>query len=203
MTFGSAFHCMILEPEEFEKRFVVLDRRTKDGKEKANIAEQSGLSVITQSDLENIKGMQESLRSHPQFKTCFEQRESVEEVVYWNESFSGKNVKAKARVDFTTKDFVYDLKTTDKPDLNFRWSIKDFGYDRQAMWYLDGTKKQDFIFIAVQKKEPYDIGFYTLSQTIKDKACQRIIKAINEMHECERTQTWPHLNNGQVIEIGE
>jgi exodeoxyribonuclease VIII len=203
MVFGSAFHCMILEPECFYERFVVLDRRTKDGKEKAATAESRGISVITQSDLENIQGMQESLRSHPEFKKAYGQIESVEKVLSWNETISGQNIKAKGRLDFTTKDFIWDLKTTDKPDLSFRYSIKDFGYDRQAVWYLDAEKKLDFIFIAVQKKEPYDVGFYTLSETMKQKARDTIKVAIENMKRYEKENFWPHLNQGQIITIGE
>ena len=204
MIFGSAFHTKILEPKIFNDRFVVADRRTTIGKEKAKYCESIGQKIITDTDYQTILAMEESLFYHPTFRTLYEQRTSVEEAMFWNETISGKNRKAKGRLDFATNDSICDLKTTDKPDLSFRYSIKDFGYHRQAAWYLDAKKdKKFFIFIAIQKKPPFDIGLYTLSDVVLDKARLEIKDAIEKLEICEELGIYPSLNGNKITEIGE
>lgn len=51
MVFGSAFHCAVLERDEYAKRYVIFegDRRTKAGKEAYESLQTSGATIITLS----------------------------------------------------------------------------------------------------------------------------------------------------------
>ena len=58
MIAGSALHCFVLEPHEFDARYIVapkVDRRTKEGKEifEAFSQQAAGRDVLTQADFEN------------------------------------------------------------------------------------------------------------------------------------------------------
>ena len=65
MKFGTLFHAMCLEPEEFTTQFkVVEDKRTKKGKELALEYEAKGITVITPQDAALADNMLSSIMAN-------------------------------------------------------------------------------------------------------------------------------------------
>ena len=62
------------------------------------------------------------------------------------------------------KKVIIDLKTTrDSSPESFRRSAYNYGYDRQAAFYLDGFKADEFWFLVIEKESPYRVGIYKAS----------------------------------------
>ena len=70
-------------------------------------------------------------------------------------------VKMKCMVDADLPNIICDIKTCEDSSADgFRRAARKFHYDLQAANYIDITGKGAFIFIAVEKKAPYNIGIY-------------------------------------------
>ena len=68
MAFGSAYHCFMLETDDFYNRFAILppgfDGRTKAGKDLMQQASESGKPIITDDEYSTIAEMSYNLANH-------------------------------------------------------------------------------------------------------------------------------------------
>ena len=192
MVLGSALHCAVLEHETFNERYIVepdVDKRTKAGKEKYNafvkeMEEKGNPIILTQTQVDTINRMTESLSTHPRINSLFETGQA-ETTIFWEENL----LPCKCRPDWIINrgEFVVDLKTTsDASPEGFAKSIANFRYHVQDAWYSRGIevaygeRPEAFIFLAVENKPPFNVGIYSLNQDSKDEgwmvACQDLEK---------------------------
>ena len=190
MTFGSAYHCFVLEPDKFDKEYYVFDdsaicgaliakgakspRATNDYKtwEKQEMSFSDGKVLLDKEDFEKIKAMKYRLFSHPYAKMLLTNGEpevgiggvlqtSVGEI---NIKFKPDYLKPKRRV-------IVDLKTCADASIDgFTRAAADMDYHIQAAFYSDmielmtGDKmQQTFIFIAQEKKKPFAFNLFECS----------------------------------------
>ncbi|PQA58933.1 hypothetical protein C5O19_04545 [Siphonobacter curvatus] len=135
-TFGRALHATLLEP---------------------NVPQ---IEVHT-ADQERLALLEKNLRSHKAFN-WYRQYSKKEHAQLFTDPAT--DLLCKARLDMVYQNrVVLDLKTTSAHSYqDFINQCHNLEYDRQAAFYLDslgGTGKQ-FIFVGVQKKEPYDIFWF-------------------------------------------
>jgi signal transduction histidine kinase len=150
---GSLVHTIALEPEEVRNRYAVLPKvnmRTNEGKEKAAdflaSAESAGLEVISEDVFIKARRMAKSMMAHPEFERLLKAENGHSEVtVIWIDQETG--LKCKARCDRLVPVLggaaVLDIKTTDKID-RLKWSVLDYGYDRQEAHYSEGLRAVGF-----------------------------------------------------------
>jgi hypothetical protein len=212
MTFGSAFHCMILEKDKFEDLYYVmpkLDKRTKAGKEE--FAKHTELAedkiVITTQQYSKILAMEEAIKNNKTMSNLFTMNDSVSETVnVWEEKVQcddGKNytVKCKSLIDLRidSEDLVVDLKTTTSVAA-FTSSIRKFGYDRQAAYYLRGLQanghvSQDarFVFAVVEKEAPFEIAMFELDASVMEVANTEIDNLLKTYQQCKVENFYPKM----------
>ncbi len=90
-----------------------------------------------------------------------------------------------------------DIKTTENAEMTeFSKSIAEYGYDRQAAWYLDGAKAckipiNHFMIIPVEKKEPFGVSVHPVSLDAIEQGrdCNRLL--IREIARCFEVGVWP------------
>ncbi|HFS4330758.1 TPA: PD-(D/E)XK nuclease-like domain-containing protein, partial [Escherichia coli] len=92
LDLGTAFHCRVLEPEEFSNRFIVapeFNRRTNSGKEeeKAFLREcaSTGKTVITAEEGRKIELMYQSVMALPLGQWLVESAGHAESSIYWED----------------------------------------------------------------------------------------------------------------------
>ena len=175
--FGTLVHKMILEPEDVEKEFIKMPEfnlRTKAGKEeKAKFEEENkDKIVISPTDWERAEKMA---------KNVLAIAGNLIKKGKCEESFLAKDeygLMRKARPDcyIEALGVVIDIKTTQstKP-YDFQKSIYEYRYHYQAYWYLKtlelaGKKANQFIFIAVEKKEPFMVRLFRISEDAINRA---------------------------------
>ena len=170
MAIGRAVHMLALEPENFEKTFVVqtesFDRRTKAGKEAYEVfkKEARGRSILRLEDFQQISSIADAISSHPIWKRF--KGGSVEHSVYWDYQDS---IRQRARPDYFTDDMIIDLKTTGYLK-GFDRSVFRYGYHRQAAMQLDGLeaidgKRRQFVLFTVEKDAPYLTSVFALDES--------------------------------------
>lgn len=182
---GSMIHCLILEPENFDKEFAVapkVDLRTTKGKKvwADFVAEHDGKIIIKSDDYENCSALAKSVLANEYVQKLLEG--GVSEVSMFREmEFDGVMYKGKCRPDRYIPDrrTIVDVKScVDASPKAFARDIAKFGYHIQAPWYKELSNVDTFIFLAVEKTAPYMVGIYELDLTDEELGLDLCKKAL-------------------------
>jgi exodeoxyribonuclease VIII len=97
LDMGTALHCLLLEPDEFDKRFIVapeFNRRTTAGKEDEAAflrdVEGMGMTVMTAEQGRKLNIMRNSAMAHPAARWILESSGHCESSMYWNDDETGE-----------------------------------------------------------------------------------------------------------------
>ena len=219
---GSAAHCAVLEPTTLLDRYTLrpygIDRRTKEGKiafaefEAAN----SGKTIMTAEEFAWVHEMNAAVQLHPLASQLLA---AGQPELSWRVQPSG-SLALQCRTDWFNpagcelsggRPYVADLKTVESLDSdafrNFERACFSFGYHRQAGFYLPliteiiGSPVFDFLFIVVEKAEPYGVAVYRLSDAATARGHDETITDLIRLQACIKDQQWPNLPN-DLREIG-
>lgn len=211
MQLGTAFHSMLLEPQDFERTYVVapkFDKRTKEGKAgwEAFQAEHGGKQFIDQEQLDQLLAMAHSVRQHPAANALLTGAPGRAELsVYWQDAITGE--LCRCRPDFWRQDgIIVDVKTTDDASQEeFSRSLVKWRYHVQAPWYLDGTTAahqaghapkgwsapKAFAFLVVEKKPPYAVAVYVLDAESMALGRAEYRTDLDKLAACMKSGEWP------------
>lgn len=175
--FGSYLHSLVLTPDIAESDYFVLDERlrpqpdknyqTKDNQlwKSATLAQvaASGKELVTLEEHQRAMECKNAIRRSGLANETMDSVGVHERLVEWCDDATG--IRCKARIDKTRdKGRIVDLKSTrDASKRNFLRSIVDYGYHRQAAFYLDGSVAKEFRIIAVESQAPFGVAVYDLS----------------------------------------
>lgn len=198
--FGAAFHCAILEPDDFHRRYARFDgdRRTKDGKAEYAALQAAGLTTLSGDDWQAIAAMREAVMAHPVASHLIEN--SIHEFAYaWKDPDTGAACKGIADIVMPTAGglVLADLKTTtDASEEAFRLAIARYHYHRQAAFYLDGFGARAVNVIAVEKAPPYGVMVYRIPPHVLavGRAAYKPLAALYQG--CVESGKWPCYDTG-------
>lgn len=191
LQFGSAGHCLLLEPEMFPELYVRapegLNQRGKTGKKRwAEYEEQHpGKILLRTGEWERLENIRKVFEIHPQIKKLWKNG-SAEVSLFWQDSEFA--LDCKARLDWFDADsaIIVDLKFTNNiAKAGVQKPIQDF-YAVQASWYVRAvtqltTKVPDFFFIFIEKYAPHLIRICSVSAEDLKHGQQKIECAIKNM----------------------
>lgn len=212
MLLGRACHAAVFESERYNRDFVIapqVDRRTKEGKAKFQclLDSNQGKTILSEEDGETITGIIHSFRAHS-FYDYIKQGCGYPELSYY---WKAQGFLCKARFDWITSinpnreegRIIFDLKTTEYgvTPQEVKRTILSMGYDIQAAWYQTAIPDARFIFIFAEKKPPYAIGLYELSDGMKERANEKIDYYLNIHSRCVAEQNWPPFQENEVITL--
>ncbi len=212
---GSAFHCLGLEPQEFDRRYFVrtCDGTTKQGRKESADAKDKGLTLLPQKMGEQCRNMAASARRHPLLRAALAAPDAQAECsVYWSEIWEGVEIPCKARIDLTATvpgfgRVLIDLKSTEDASLDgFPHSLWKYGYHRQGAWYRHGAAKAGiasdvFVLLAVEKEAPYLVTAANIAESAQALALEEIRGALTLYAACETSGVWPGYTTDLVTEI--
>ena len=215
MVLGSAFHKIVLEPETFDKEFMIMphfDRRTKEGRlgyeNLMNKVQGECITLITKEQYDTICGMRDSIMSNPYARKLI--NGNIEQSMYFTDDLT--KVECKCRPDVWRKVadrvVITDLKSAKSvmPNDFMRDCVK-YHYDLQTAMYRDGASKVlgvpkdniDFVFIAVEKKPPYLLNIMQADTYVIQKGEADFREYIGTYKECLETQNWYGYNGKDNI----
>ena len=166
MQVGTAIHCAVLEPEKFDREYVILndckDRRQKEYK---NAVKEHGVErVLLKSDHENITNMKAAIYGNDAARELLELDGWCEVSGFSYDEETG--VGLRHRFDKLTKCGIgVDLKKTQSvhPD-EISKTVSKYGYHMQQALYSDGYRDisgeqlKAFYFIFVEEKYPHQVA---------------------------------------------
>ena len=212
MFLGSAFHTIVLEPDLFEKEYIVesanapkrptaIQRNAKKPSTQTLDAiayweefdkKANGKNLISIEDYDRLTIMRKRIFAHPAANTILNMTGICEQSYQWKDSETGEICKS--RPDFHTDDgsLIVDLKTTsDASELGFQKSVHNFRYHVQAGWYLRSLKEaEQFVFIAVESKPPYLVAVYNASPDMINAGNRVANKDLATLAQCRKTNKW-------------
>jgi len=209
MEFGTALHRAVLEPKKFETAYAVppkVDRRTKEGKAAWEEWVSRGYVPISQEDMDTLFWMRDSVMGHPKIGPLLQKAEG-EISCFSRDQETG--LLLKCRFDALVKDLgiALDLKTTqDATPEEFARSIEKFKYYVQDPFYRNvggdalGTKIRGFLFVAMEKKAPYQVQAYLLSEEDIALGEIQIRKGLDLLKKCLDSGEFPGYSN-EIQEI--
>lgn len=191
LTFGRAFHCMILEPPEYEKRFAAYDG-VRRGKAYDEFKAKETRTVLTEDEEQTLYSMREAVSANPAACGLIDACET--EVVFRH--MCNGNLARQCRVDgITPFGSIIDLKSAQTIE-EFRANFKRYGYHRQAAWYrrlvaaVTGDGELDFTFVVVEKKAPYRCEMFRLDEESATAADREIDDAVERLERCLESNQW-------------
>jgi len=207
MILGSATHCAVLEPDEFEKRYCLAIDASKNSNAWKQFALECSANDTTPLDvdqMEAVRGMRESLRSHPEVKRALSKQGHSEVSAWWRDPKT--QVLCKCRPDYVADVssrhgagvLLLDLKTTaDASRASFAKSIANFGYHTQADWYTRGysiasdADVMSMLFVVVESSYPFACAAYVLDPDALVEAAALNRDALARYAQCMADDKWP------------
>lgn len=202
MRYGAMLHCLVLEPQDFENRYYILDdaticiqiggakpRATNAYKEwKAGIIEEaSGKIIVEPGEYQTAKITADNIhynRASRKILDICPQREKPVEWEYMNFRFKGYK-------DGEGERAIFDLKVM--PDANpekvDREIVNRWLYVQAAMYiYGTGEGAKDYYIIAVDKKS--GICVKQLHKNLIEQGMDEYDKLIKQFNHCILTDAW-------------
>ena len=164
MKLGTAVHQMLLEPEDFDDIYYVIDKidkRTKAGKEAySNQIELAKNKIVLESDMFYI--IKEIVKSFNKNKLAKQYTRGEMELSHYTK-FNGIYVRVRPDCINKMANYISDVKTCqDNSPEGFKRDVYKWGYHLQAAFYMDVCGIDNFKFIAVTTTYPYTCEVHTL-----------------------------------------
>jgi hypothetical protein len=198
MNLGNAVHTLALEENKFDDEFYICTQATKPRRGSAPhekmMAEAQGKIVLTRDEyLQAVmmaKAIKEDEYAAPLLEGCL-----IERSIYFTHKETGLLVKA--RPDAFSGSIVCDLKTTaDAREHKFQTSAMAYGYFIQAAIVKNamesiGTPMDEFVFICVEKEEPYAVASYVTKPEALEYGDKQFNDLMRGLKQCMDSNKWP------------
>lgn len=219
LTFGNQYHEMILEPEEFEEKYVVMpnfaampENKTKTGAQSTSWASifakdnkkffeeeaaLNGQEVIAREQYD--KGLRICEAVHDNY--VFQQlaKDCVREVTLFGEL---EGVPCKSRLDLAGDPGIIDIKGTRScAPKQFGRSFCDLSYGFQMafyreMYYQNVGFRPPVYIIAVETDDDFDCCAYEVPDQLLDDNLTRVKLALRDYKTAKAYNRWPGVDRG-------
>jgi exodeoxyribonuclease VIII len=204
MKLGTLAHCAILEPEEFDKRYIVvpegINRTTKEGKQLWADLLATGREPVKSETWYQVLGMAQAVMRHPLYALI---RDAVKEKpLFWQCKDTGVQCRALPDVliapcDAWPNGLILDLKTTgDIAPETFARRVWDgdmliqAGYYSQAFYAAYGCWPV-FGWIAVETDRPHAVKFYAATESQIEYGNAECLRLLRIYADCAAADNWP------------
>jgi PDDEXK-like domain of unknown function (DUF3799) len=201
LKIGTLTHMAALQPQQYDKTVRVapdVDRRTKDGKaiwEAFTATLEPHQMAIKKDESDMIQSMalaaSEALKSR--IPDADKGKWHVEEPLY--STYKGKPIKGRPDLVIEFADglkIIVDIKTTkDASPKAFAKDVSNFKYYLQDAWYKQLTGATRFLFIALEKVEPFDYAIYELDEDAINLGRGQMDLAMDIFSNCMTFQNYP------------
>lgn len=204
LDMGTALHCLLLEPEEFDKRFIVapqFNRRSNQGKsdEEAFMRDVAGMgmTVMDAEQGRRLQLMRDSAMAHPAARWMLEAEGYSEASMYWIDEETGELCRTRPDRYLKQHPVIVDVKKVADMD-RFARHVEEFRYHVQDAMYREGAlrttgKPHGFFFIAVSETIDcgrYPVRVFELDAPDIDAGHALFRRDLNTYHQCRTSDDW-------------
>lgn len=207
MQMGTALHMALLEPDLFAARVgtALATPKTSKAAKEAHAAHDAQYDlVLPAGDMEKVHAMREVALQHPVIRRIAETITAREQSIFQTDPDRG--LELKIRPDALTRPgWLIDIKTTtDASNGKFKWSIRDYGYDHQAAYYLKvlrlaGMDPRGQLMVLLESEAPFASRVIRLPDDAINRAAENNEYTLDSIAECTRMfgpgRPWPAYEN--------
>ena len=202
---GSAVHAMLLEPEKNLVTQGPETRRGKDWKDLKDATDFAGKILLPKKEYHLAESMSQSAMFTEHVNKLLTDKLLIAEANFFvHDKDSGLDLKCRPDGLLTHKRTMFDIKTCqDASPTGFAKAVRDYGYDIQASFYkhvmaLEGIPIKDFLFICIEKTNPFIVQVHKLSDEYLNHAHVRMIDTLRRILLADLLQSygtgWPEVN---------
>lgn len=205
LQLGRAVHCLALEPDDFNNRYVKSpDCRRGTNEWKGLCALHPGKEILKPAEYEEVFSIGSAIRTHPEAAKLLDGGLS-EVTLVWDDKATG--MKCKARLDGWNQKLgaIVDIKTCqDASPHSFAAALEERKYRRQGAWYETGAREvglqvKDVYFIAVEKEPPYYVAVYRLSREVIELSKLENAELLSRIKAHHQANYWPGYTEGSPV----
>jgi len=204
LDMGTALHCITLEPEEFDKRFIkapYFNRKTNAGKEAEaeflNDCMSTGKTVLDHADHRKLMLMRDSTFAHPAARFLLNADGYQEASIYWDDEETGELCRIRPDKYLSGQPVIVDVKKVADMD-RFARHVEEFRYHVQHAMYCDGFFQHfyeypQFVFIAVSETIDcgrYPVRVFELEAEDAEVGHRLYRRDLNTYHQCRISNSW-------------
>ncbi len=212
LSLGRSSHVATLEPDRFERDFVVWDERTDKGVVRprrgkdwdAFCAANSGKTIIKADEHAFARAIRDAVRAKPVAAQYLRQGRA-EVTMIWDDVATGR--RCKGRVDWITHhgvDAIVGLKTArDGEPRAFSNQAAKLLYHLQFAFYYDGYstitgKEPRVVELVVESSPPHDTVAYVIPAEVLEVGREEYRALLAKLEACERSKRWPGRAENEV-----
>lgn len=164
--------------------------------------------ALKEEEYAQVTAMRDAALAHPSASKVLRKAGMAEQSVYWTDGETGELCRCRPDWWVPSAGIVGDVKTTDdaSPD-GFGQSIKKWRYHVQHPMYLDGCnqaieqagldypEQRYFVFIAIEKKPPYNVGVYVLDDDSVAVGRAEYRGNLQTYAACRQNGEWPGFSD--------
>lgn len=225
MRRGTMAHTFMLQPEEFDRRYVRMpafeyDEANFSGSGKtakrstskntkwyqnrvaAFLEEHEGAEIIEAKDLEWCEAISKAVYSAPEAREILDACE-------WEVPLFGEieGVECKGLLDLLSQTLYADIKTAvNVHPKKFGSAAARLRYTHKVAWYrelarINGYPVNDVKFIAVESDKPHDVVVSNVPDIVMDNAIDELRGVLREYKRAKAADVWPGISGGKVLEL--
>jgi hypothetical protein len=195
---GNVAHCAILEPEDFDNRFVIgpdVNKNTNIWKGARDEAAAAGKELLDQKQFEAGMMIRDAVARKATMQKLL-RGAKFEQAAYAIDPDYGVLVKCKPDLANSGMGVLADIKTAADAGYDaFGRSCAEYGYHLQEFHYSRIWNAVDkcngYVFVVVESAEPFDVAFWECPPAMTKEAEAIYHQTMPTMVECLRTDTWP------------
>ena len=201
---GSAIHELILEPQLFLSNYIVMpkvDRRTKDGKLQYEqfMIEAEGKTMLDTDEMVMITEMVKNATDNKTFMALLENSHR-ELSAYLTDEKTGLKLKVRPDILPQTKSTIIDIKSClDSSPKKFKGDVYSYGYSLSAAYYCDLLKRENYVFAAIEKSQPYQTSLYALSDEMMEYGRQQYRMGLDLLKWSYDNNFWCDHNEFEIL----
>ncbi len=201
MQLGRAIHTALLEPQEFDNRFVVFngDRRKAEFRQFKD--DNKNIEILRPEDIDIIEGIKASIKRYDAIDLAsIIESGTKEQSVFWVDEETGIPCRIRPDIYISNGEshVLIDVKkTTDARPFEFVRSCRRLDYDLQAAMYTEGMrhltgKDFEFFFLAVEDTAPYGVWLHKAPLAMLEDGHNKLRRALESLARCRSSGRWPN-----------
>jgi len=203
-SIGSALHEMVLEPELFMQNYIIapkFDKRTKDGKAgyEAFMQLANGKTIVFEDEMEMIRKMSENAMKNEILTDLI--KDSYRELsIYTVDDKTGLKIRLRPDSFSNNKSTMTDIKTClDSSPRKFKSDVYSYGYSISAAYYMDFANKENYVFAAMEKQQPYQVSLYVLDDEMIEYGRMQYRMALDLIKWSFDNNYWCDYNEFEIL----
>lgn len=201
---GSALHELVMEPELLDLHYIEfpkVDKRTKAGKEtyEEYLIKAEGKVVLYDDEMVMLKNIADNARKNKTLVNLIE--DSYKELsCYTVDEVTGLKLRMRPDMLCKTISTIVDIKSClDASPKKFKKDVYSYGYALSAAYYSDFIGRDNYIFAAMEKKQPYQVSLYVCNDDMLEYGRQKYRMGLDLLKWSYDNNFWCDYNEFELL----